>query len=179
MARRQGVLAQGGRLGREHGGSHGSASKARGAREARSVGSGLRAKLGEIEVGAGSVSDVHGLVQAALGVVSIEDDAVEQDADDLDDDLDDDADEGPVLETADQAVLDLVREDDGSGILDARPSPHVLVVAVVLGVGEDGGCKDPENQADDELHTRVSISLQMVRKNEQILQLTHPIANMV
>lgn len=108
MARRQGVLAQGGRLGREHGRSHGSTSEARRAREARRVGGGLRAKLGEIEVGTSSVSDVHGLVQTTLGVVSVKDDAVEQDADDLDDDLDDDADEGPVLETADQAVLDLV-----------------------------------------------------------------------
>lgn len=152
MARRQGVLAQGRRLGREHGRGHGSACKAGRAREARRVGGGLRAKLGEIEIGASSVSDVHGLVQAALGVVSVEDDAVEQDADDLDDDLDDDADEGPVLEAADQAVLDLVGEDDGSGVLDAGPSPHVLVVAVALGVGEDGGSEDPENQADDELH---------------------------
>lgn len=84
-------------------------------------------------------------MQAALGVVSVKDDAVEQDADDLDDNLDDDADEGPVLETADQAVLDLFREDDGSRVLDAGPSPHVLVVAVALGVGEDGCCKDPEN----------------------------------
>jgi hypothetical protein len=152
VARRQGVLTQGWRLGREHGRGHGSASKAGGAREARRVGGGLRAKLSKVEVRASSVSDVHGLVQAALGVVSVKDDAIEQDADDLDDNLDDDADEGPVLEAADQAVLDLVGEDDGSGVLDAGPSPHVLVVAVVLGVGENCSCENPENQADDELH---------------------------
>jgi hypothetical protein len=143
MARRQSILAQGGRLGREHGRGHGDSSKARGTGEARRVGSGLRAKLSEIEVGAGSVSGVHGLVEAALGVVSVKNDAVEQDADDLDHDLDDDADEGPVLETADQAVFDLVGEDDRTGVLHARPSPHVFVVAGVLGIGEDGGSKDP------------------------------------
>lgn len=65
--------------------------------EAGRVGSGLDAQLGEVQVGAGLVAHVHGLVQLALGPVAVEDDAVEGDADDLDDDFDDDADESPVL----------------------------------------------------------------------------------
>lgn len=65
--------------------------------EAGGVGSGLGAELGEIEIGAGLVAHVHGLVQLSLGVVPVEDDAVETDADDFHHDLDDDADQGPVL----------------------------------------------------------------------------------
>lgn len=154
VARRQGVLAKSGRLGREHAGRHGDTSHAGGSRETRGVGSRLRAKLCEVEIGAGAVTNIHGLVQAALGVVAVEDDAVEQDADDLEDDFDDDADEGPVLQAAHERVLDLVGEDFRSGVLHAGPSPHVLVLAVAFRVGEDGGGENPEDETDDELDMR-------------------------
>lgn len=95
-----GVLAQGGRLGSKTGG----------------VGSGLAAELREIEIGAGTVSHIHGLEEAALGVVAVEDDAVEHDAEDLDDDLNDDADHGPVLKTAEEGIVHLVAKDLGSSI---------------------------------------------------------------
>lgn len=44
--------------------------------EARCVGRGLGAELGEVEVAAGFVAEVHGFVEAAFGVESVEDDAV-------------------------------------------------------------------------------------------------------
>ena len=57
----------------------------------------LAAQLGEVEVGAGAVAQVHGFVQLALGVEAVEDDGVDGDGDDFDDDFDDGADEGPGL----------------------------------------------------------------------------------
>jgi hypothetical protein len=111
----------------------------------------LCAELGKVEIRAGSVSVVHGLGEASLGVVTVEDDAIEDDAEDLDDDLDNDADHGPVLKAADELVVDLVLEDGLSLVVDARPSPHVLVVAVVPGVLIEGGSDSPENQAYNEL----------------------------
>ena len=73
------------------GGGHG------GFGEAGRVGGGLGAQLGEVEVGAGFVADVHALVQFALGVEAVEDDGVDGDCYYFDDDFDDGADEGPVL----------------------------------------------------------------------------------
>lgn len=119
--------------------------------ETRGVGSRLRAQLGEIHVGAGAIPEIHGLGKAALGVVPVEDDAVEGDSDDLDDDLDDDADQGPVLETAEQGVVDLVGVDCRTVVAHAGPSPHVLVVGAVLGVLEESGRDGPEDQAQNEL----------------------------
>ena len=78
--------------GSAEGGAHG------GFGEAWSVGGGLRAQLGEVEVGAGFVADVHGFVEAAFGPVSVEDDGVDGYCEDFDDDFDDGADEGPVLD---------------------------------------------------------------------------------
>ncbi len=57
----------------------------------------LAAELGEVEVGAGAVADVHGLAELALAVEAVEDDAVDDDGDGFHDDFDDGADEGPVL----------------------------------------------------------------------------------
>lgn len=127
LAGRHGILAKSRRLGAE----------------SRSVGCGLTAQLGEVEVGAGAVSHVHGLEEASLRVVSVEDDAVQQNAENLDYDFDDDADQGPVLQTADERVVDLVTEDLGSSVGHARPSPHVRVVGVVLGVLEQSRSDDP------------------------------------
>ena len=56
--------------------------------EAWSVRGGLSAQLGEVQVGAGLVSHVHGLPEALLGVVPVEDDAVEDDCDGFKNDLD-------------------------------------------------------------------------------------------
>ena len=65
--------------------------------EAGGVGRGLGAELGEVEICAGFIAEVHGLVEAAFGVESVEDDAVDGDCDDFDDDFDHGADEGPIL----------------------------------------------------------------------------------
>lgn len=69
--------------------------------EAWGVGRGLRAELGEVEVGAGAVTEIHRLVEPALGVEAVEDDAVDGDGDDLDDDLDEGTDQRPGLQAAD------------------------------------------------------------------------------
>ena len=65
--------------------------------EAGGVGRGLRAQLGEVEVRASFVADVHGLAELAFGVVAVEDDAIDDNGDGLDDDFDDAADKGPGL----------------------------------------------------------------------------------
>lgn len=65
--------------------------------EAGGVGRGLRAQLGQVEVGASFVADVHGLTKLAFGVVAVEDDAIDGDGDGLDDDFDDAAYKGPGL----------------------------------------------------------------------------------
>lgn len=110
----------------------------------------------EVEVGTGAVAHVHGLHQAAFRPEAVEDDGVEQNADDLDDDFDDDADEGPILETTYQDVVDLVGVDLGALVVGTCPSPHVFVAAAVLAVLEYHGCDDPEDQTQDELCERVS-----------------------
>ena len=60
--------------------------------EAGGVGRGLGAKLGEIEIRACAVADIHGLVEAALGVDTVGDNAIDGDGDDFDDDFDEGAD---------------------------------------------------------------------------------------
>jgi hypothetical protein len=54
--------------------------------------------LGEVEIRTGAVAHGHGLAELALGPEAIEDDAVDDDAEELDDDFDDAADECPVLD---------------------------------------------------------------------------------
>jgi hypothetical protein len=65
--------------------------------EAWGVGCGLRAELGEVEIGAGAVTHGHGLAELALGPEAVEDDAVDGDNEDFDYDFDDAAYEGPIL----------------------------------------------------------------------------------
>lgn len=158
MARGHGVVAQGRRLG---------------AAEAGRVRGRLGAKLGQVKIGAGAVSQVHRLEETALGVVAVEDEAVESDGYDLDDDLDDDAHEGPVLKATDELIVDLLGEDVGPCVVDAGPSPHVLVVAVVLGMLEHDGGDNPEDQARDELMWPVSKSW----SSRDAPSLTQPTAN--
>ena len=56
--------------------------------ESGGVGRGLGAELGEVEVGAGAVAEVHGFVEFAFGPDAVEDDAVQEEGDYFDDDLD-------------------------------------------------------------------------------------------
>ncbi len=67
------------------------------AREAWGVWCGLAAQLGEVEIRAGFVADVHGFAELALGVVAVEDYAVDGYCDGFDDDFDDATDECPGL----------------------------------------------------------------------------------
>jgi len=124
----------------------------RGARalEARGVGRGLGAELGEVEVGTGAVAEVHGLVEAALGVEAVEDDAVDGDGDDLDHDLDNGADQRPVLKAADERVVNVLLEECFARAVLAAPAPHVLPVAGFAGLIEYDGAGDPHNGAEEE-----------------------------
>ena len=81
------------------GGGHG------GLLEARGVGRGLGAQLGEVEVGAGAVAHVHGFVQAAFGENAVGDDAVDRDGDDFDNDFDEGADQRPILGSVSCVIL--------------------------------------------------------------------------
>lgn len=124
----------------------------RGARavEARGVGRGLGAELGEVEVGAGAVAEIHGFVEAPLGVEAVEDDGVDGDGDDLDGDLDDGADQRPALEAADERVVDVFLEERFARAVLAAPAPHVLRVAAFAGFVEDDGADGPHDGAEDE-----------------------------
>ena len=63
-----------------------------------SVGCGLRAKLGKVKVRTGAITNIHGLAQALLGVVSVEYNAVKNNTDAFEDNLDKRAYQGPRLE---------------------------------------------------------------------------------
>ena len=116
MARRHGILAESRRLWTEP----------------RGVWRGLTPELGKVKIGASAVTHVHRLVEAALGVVAIKDDAVEGDANNLNHHLDDNADQSPVLESAEKLVVDFALVDLGAGVLRTGPAPHVLIVRVVF-----------------------------------------------
>jgi hypothetical protein len=54
--------------------------------------------LSKVEVRSGAITLSHGLPELALGPESVEDNAVDDDAEELDNDLDNAADKCPVLE---------------------------------------------------------------------------------
>lgn len=92
-----GVEALGVCGGREAGGfGVGGPGRGEGA-EAGCVWGRLGAQLGEVQVGAGAVADVHGLAQLALGPVAVENDAIDHDGEEFDDDLYDSTYQRPVL----------------------------------------------------------------------------------
>lgn len=53
--------------------------------------------MGEVEIGAGAIADVHGLAKALLGVVSVEDDAVEDNGDAFENNFNQATNERPTL----------------------------------------------------------------------------------
>jgi len=63
--------------------------------EAGSVGCGLRAKLSQVEVGTSAITDIHGLPETLLGVVSVENHGIKKDRDTLENDLDKATHQGP------------------------------------------------------------------------------------
>lgn len=110
----------------------------------------MRSKLGEVEIGTGSVANIHALPELALAPESVKDDGVDGDGDGLDNDLDDAADEGPFLETADESIADVVLEELSSFVVFAAPAPDILATAVVPAVVEDGGAYRPHDDAEGE-----------------------------
>lgn len=118
--------------------------------EAWSVGCGLRAELGEVEIGAGAVTDIHGLAQALFRVVSVEDDCVENDGDALEHNLNDTADKSPVVQSANKLVINLFLEKLLSLVVDTRPSPDILIVAIGFRALKNSGRYTPHDNAKDE-----------------------------
>lgn len=103
-----------------------------------------------MELGAGLLTTVHGFSESSFCDEAVEDDGVDEDDEDLDDDFDDGADETPVLETAEEGVVDFLVEELLSQVLVAGPSPHVLAVAVGFGGLVDGRGDDPHDHAEEE-----------------------------
>jgi hypothetical protein len=62
--------------------------------EAGSVGCGLGAKLREVEIRTSTVTDIHGLPEALLGIVSVKDHRVKQDRDILENNFNEAAHQG-------------------------------------------------------------------------------------
>lgn len=89
-------------------------------------------------------------MKLALRPVTVEDDAVESDADNLDDQLDNDADKGPVLQAADETVVNILALEFRASVLNASPSPHILVAAILLRVLEDSSSRCPHGHAENE-----------------------------
>lgn len=118
--------------------------------EARSIGCRLRAKLGEVKIGAGLVSDSHRLSELPLGPESVKDDAVDDDAERLNDDLDDAAYECPILKAAGESIGDIVFEEMTPLVIHARPAPHVLAIALGFALVEDTGANCPHDDAENE-----------------------------
>jgi hypothetical protein len=59
---------------------------------------GLRAQLGEVEIGTGFVTDIHGFAQLTFRVVAVEDNAIDDNGDGFNDYFDDAANERPGLQ---------------------------------------------------------------------------------
>jgi len=111
---------------------------------------GLRAQLSKVHIRTSPVADSHGFAQLVLGVEAVEDDAVHRDCDGLDHNLDDDADKTPVLQAADKVILHFLLEEALALVVDAGPSPHVLVVRVVLRALQSTSSNAPHDDTEDE-----------------------------
>lgn len=55
------------------------------------------------------------------------------------------------LKSADESIVDLVMEELRSVVVDAGPSPHVLVVAVVASELQDASRRRPHEHGEDEI----------------------------
>ena len=116
------------------------------------IGCRLRLELRKVEIAAGLVADVHGLVKAPFRVEAIEDHGVDEDGDDFDNNLNKSTDQGPMLATrlalvrghisvrstylhaAHQVEIDLILIDVLPFPVLARPTPHILTFASVFAV---------------------------------------------
>jgi len=85
-----------------------------------------------------------------LGVETVEDNTVNGDRDGLDHNFNDDADKTPVLQAADKVVLHLLLKEALALVVDAGPSPHVLVVRIVLRALQSTSGDTPHHDAKDE-----------------------------
>lgn len=77
---------------------------------ARCVRCALTPQLRQVEIGASTVTVVHALPELILGVEAIENHAVDRDGDKFHNDFDDAADQTPILQSADERVVDLILE---------------------------------------------------------------------
>lgn len=116
----------------------------------RGIGSGLTAELGEVEIRAGLVPDIHALSELALAPESIKDDGVDGNGDCLDHDFDDAADECPILHAADKGIANIVLEQFAPFIVFAAPAPYILPIAVVSATVQDCSTDSPHDDAESE-----------------------------
>lgn len=82
----------------------------------------------EPEFGAGTVTDVHGLAELALGGNTPEGEGVDTDGEELDADFYEGTDESPIQFKADKRVIDVILEKLPSLIVLTRPSPDILTL---------------------------------------------------
>jgi hypothetical protein len=85
-----------------------------------------------------------------LGVVSVEDDAIEDNGDAFEDDFDDTTNERPTLHSANQCIIDLFRKELPSLVIDTRPAPDILIATVVSRPLKYTSCHSPHDCAEDE-----------------------------
>jgi hypothetical protein len=71
----------------------------------------LRAKLSEVKIGTGTVTDIHRLPETLLRVVSVENDGVKKDRDALKNDFNEAAYQGPRLHSANQCIINFVLKE--------------------------------------------------------------------
>jgi len=78
--------------------------------ESRSVWCGLRPELCQIEIRSCAVAAGHRLAESSLGEIAIVHDTIKRDGETFDHDLDDAAYERPILESANQIIVNFVLE---------------------------------------------------------------------
>lgn len=126
------------------------------------VGRRLSPELSEIEIGACAVAEIHGLVKLPLSPVPVEDHPIECNDNDFNHDFNDCADQGPrllfrsdvppsnsglttgsYLHSADQIIVYVVLVQFFPFPVLARPTPHILPVAILVSLVQDAGANSP------------------------------------
>lgn len=86
----------------------------------------------------------------ALGVVAVEDYAVDGDGDGFDDDFDDAADECPGLNTANELIVNILGVDVTAFIINTRPAPNILIPGIASRSLQHTSGNGPHDDTQDE-----------------------------
>lgn len=108
------------------------------------------AELGEPDLVADLVAEIHGLPELALGGNAVEDEGVETYGQELGTNLDEGTENNPVDLLADKTVVDIVLEVDSALVVLARPAPEIPSGAFLLFLVEHAGDGGPHCDCDDE-----------------------------